>query len=998
MAADEEVLVYYEDSTRKLPGFVYQAVPDNIAARIGMRYYDSLQAAFDDADDSNEIGLIGSKISDEPAAYGVTISENVVVPGYASDSFSALRLALNLNGRALTQAQDTDAALIVGDGDPLALTVRDTGETTLPCAVPIVVMDNSYLTIQSGKFDVWPVMENGQTDAEKHIFIAGGSFAKDAVEKEVLQRFIVSGGIQDDGDYWTVAQLEQAVLLAIGDTVAGFDTASAALAYLNEQAERGPVKAILSINGPALITEDAVLGENIDLTCVYSYNYNQSCLTGAEGGHYTLTIDGARITAGDTVYPPYALALNGVDLVVNSGEIRAAALSSARKDTVTAIKMMYGSVTLNGGRIVADGRREYPDRDQKNDDSDYVEYELNGEPCTVAIWDNRAVGVKLDFGSVTIGEGVEIVTLGSYAEGVWASQNNDRVTMTGGRITALAYRHPGTTDSYRLRDVYQWAYGIQADGSVGLVASVSGGEIFASGTSACGVTVNSGTNSLAIISGGTIEASATRTAYGVRSTQSYITGGEISAVCDTVPGKRSHYNAVGVLMNNVMTSAAVGGKEYFPTVSGATISATATGDGEACGLFFQYVYSKLNFDEETEAYTRYYAAPVVTVENCTVSAVAEGPSFACAVNNYDCNKTIINSGTFSSVAKGGFADCVCAYYSGDLEINGGSFTVQAGAAGSTSSFSSETYAATCVYNQGDGDTVIRGGSFRMLDETGSAVVSSEHQGTGKVEGEEVGLFRLLRVQNPAPRRYDLSVGDYIYTKDPTLTVYGGRFGDQISLLSPKVLAGGYEVRASGNATYPWTVSKAAPVVPAAEPSDAATVFVPRFVDVPEDAYYFEAVAWAVKQGVAAGTDETHFSPDAACTRAQAVTFLWRAAGSPEPKGTEMPFTDVAAGSYYEKAVSWAVENGIVKGTSETTFSPDKTVTRAQAVAFLYRYAKAETEPVKVFEDVDPEAWYAGAVTWAAEQEIARGASETAFSPDADCVRGQIVSFLYRLFA
>ena len=238
--------------------------------------------------------------------------------------------------------------------------------------------------------------------------------------------------------------------------------------------------------------------------------------------------------------------------------------------------------------------------------------------------------------------------------------------------------------------------------------------------------------------------------------------------------------------------------------------------------------------------------------------------------------------------------------------------------------------------------------------------------------------------------------------------YARRGSDRYSEVVP-TSPGSYTVKATvapthdyagGTASADFEIRSGKPISVSpgyAEPEPVEQPVKLSFVDVPEDAWYSAAVRWAVERGVAAGTDETHFSPDAACTRAQAVTFLWRAAGSPEPTQTETPFTDVAAGSYYEKAVSWAVENGIVKGTSETTFSPDKTVTRAQAVAFLYRYAKAETEPVKVFEDVGPEAWYAGAVTWAAEQEIARGASGTAFSPDADCVRGQIVSFLYRLF-
>ena len=169
-----------------------------------------------------------------------------------------------------------------------------------------------------------------------------------------------------------------------------------------------------------------------------------------------------------------------------------------------------------------------------------------------------------------------------------------------------------------------------------------------------------------------------------------------------------------------------------------------------------------------------------------------------------------------------------------------------------------------------------------------------------------------------------------------------------------------------------------------------------FADVAENAWYAEAVAWAVEQGIAAGTDATHFSPAVPCTRAQLVTFLWRAAGCPEPEETGTPFTDVAEGSYYAKAVAWAAETGVAKGVSETQFAPNRTVTRAQTVTFLYRYAKAEVEAVKVFEDVEPEAWYAGAVAWACEQGVTKGVDETHFAPGNDCTRAQIVTFLYRL--
>ena len=169
-----------------------------------------------------------------------------------------------------------------------------------------------------------------------------------------------------------------------------------------------------------------------------------------------------------------------------------------------------------------------------------------------------------------------------------------------------------------------------------------------------------------------------------------------------------------------------------------------------------------------------------------------------------------------------------------------------------------------------------------------------------------------------------------------------------------------------------------------------------FVDVATGSYYEDAVDWAVGNGITQGTDATHFSPDGICTRAQAVTFLWRAAGSPKPETRTMPFTDIPAGSYYYDAVLWAVENDITKGTSDTTFSPNMTCTRAQIVAFLWRSEKSPAAgTVNPFADVKSAAYYADAVLWAAKENITRGTTNTTFSPDADCTRSQIVTFLWR---
>ena len=170
----------------------------------------------------------------------------------------------------------------------------------------------------------------------------------------------------------------------------------------------------------------------------------------------------------------------------------------------------------------------------------------------------------------------------------------------------------------------------------------------------------------------------------------------------------------------------------------------------------------------------------------------------------------------------------------------------------------------------------------------------------------------------------------------------------------------------------------------------------KFEDVPAGSYYEEAVIWAAEEGITSGTDTTHFSPDSICTRAQAVTFLWRAAGSPAPETSTMPFTDVSVGSYYYDAVLWAAENGITAGTSKTTFSPNADCTRAHIVSFLWRSEKyPAAEGSNPFTDVAPTAYYATAVQWAVANRITAGTSETTFSPNAGCTRAQIVTFLWR---
>lgn len=172
-----------------------------------------------------------------------------------------------------------------------------------------------------------------------------------------------------------------------------------------------------------------------------------------------------------------------------------------------------------------------------------------------------------------------------------------------------------------------------------------------------------------------------------------------------------------------------------------------------------------------------------------------------------------------------------------------------------------------------------------------------------------------------------------------------------------------------------------------------------FEDVSENDYYYKPVLWAVENEITEGTDETHFSPEMDCTRAQVMTFLWRAAGKPEPSSDQTAFVDVPEDAYYRKAVLWGAEKGITNGIDETHFAPDDTITRGQAVTLLYNYCQKPSHSTSnPFVDVSEGTYYYDAVLWAAENNITEGTDENHFSPNDNCTRGQIVTFLYRALA
>mgnify|MGYP000665214941 CR=1 FL=1 len=198
----------------------------------------------------------------------------------------------------------------------------------------------------------------------------------------------------------------------------------------------------------------------------------------------------------------------------------------------------------------------------------------------------------------------------------------------------------------------------------------------------------------------------------------------------------------------------------------------------------------------------------------------------------------------------------------------------------------------------------------------------------------------------------------------------------------------------GNGKYIFTMPASKVTVSATfAPEKSAADY---FADVPANSYYADAVLWAAKNGITGGIGNGLFGPNQPCTRAQIVTFLWRAAGSPEPKAMSS-FSDVSADSYYAKAVAWAVENGITTGTGDGKFSPDATCTRAQSVTFLFRAIGKLVDSKAEFSDVLTDSYYANAVAWAVENGVTNGIGDGLFGPDNSCTRAQIVTFLFRAY-
>ena len=254
--------------------------------------------------------------------------------------------------------------------------------------------------------------------------------------------------------------------------------------------------------------------------------------------------------------------------------------------------------------------------------------------------------------------------------------------------------------------------------------------------------------------------------------------------------------------------------------------------------------------------------------------------------------------------------------------------------------------------------------------------------------------RRYDVSAPSVKHGDVTVSPKSASKGDTVTItVKPDSGYELDTLTVKDASGSkIKVKDKGDGKFTFTMP-ASKVTVSAEFAEIETL---DFADVPTDAYYYEAVKWAQEKGITGGIGNGLFGPNQSCTRAQIVTFLWRAAGSPEPKAMSS-FADVSTDAYYAKAVAWAVENGITTGTGDGKFSPDATCTRAQSVTFLFRAIGKLVDSKAEFSDVLTDSYYANAVAWAVENGVTNGIGDGLFGPDNSCTRAQIVTFLFRAY-
>lgn len=475
-------------------------------------------------------------------------------------------------------------------------------------------------------------------------------------------------------------------------------------------------------------------------------------------------------------------------------------------------------------------------------------------------------------------------------------------------------------------------------------------------------------------------------------TNCYVAEGNISAFADDV----QDYSIAGGFIGRVT--------EDNPTLENCYVYDTSTSIADTkasfkkTGIIVGSCYMNLpNYEAKVTTTNCYYG-------KCTVDAdfTTDG-----------------NAGTAVEKTEAEFADGTVKGFLGDAFIQGGKYPILASSPADYTKVDEAIAAAEKI----DGSRYTNYGAVE-------AAISAVDRNKSKLEQADVdqmaknirdAIAALVEKSNSSSSsggggsstpRYAVTVPDKTENGSLSVTPKNAKKGSDVTVTATPDK--GYEVddivakdakgnkltlKDNGDGTYTFTMPASKVTVTAAfaeKKADEPVAPEKLFADVSAEEYYYEAVKWASENGVTGGIGENFFGANLPCTRAQIVTFLWRAAGSPEPKGMS-GFVDVSADAYYAKAVAWAVEQGIVSGTSATTFNPDAVCTRAQSVAFLYRAFGEKVNKAAGFSDVSADAYYADAVAWAVENGVASGIGGGLFAPDQDCARGQIVAFLYRAY-
>lgn len=935
---------------------------------------------------------------------------------------------LTISGGTITRSVDvpqTNSWYVVNNAENATMVING-GEIIGNSTYSSCIRNLGKATVSGGTIrqDKMIAMKN---DATGTLTVTGGKIISEDQAIQNWKTAEIEGG-EIEGNVYTWAYVEKGTEFA-GETTISGGKVTGDVAAVNY--DGGSAKPQVEVTGNAEITGE-IKTSNYDNGAYTTKKNDETAKITVSGGKFTTTpaeeyIDPSAefdATSGTVSAIPAEHAV--VSVGAKNYKTLAAAINAAQTgDTVVLKQDVTESVTVPAGKdITLDlaGKNIQNSADVKNtvvvsgkltvkDSTAAAEPEVNGD--TVTYTSGKITGANLALCAINGGEIIiengsfESAKMGVYAQGNYTpdgAAQNSKITVKGGYILAQ-----------------EFAASAQGNGAE---LDIRGGVLKAKDNAVIG---GNGTKNSTMDCGGTIMNISGGTMIGGIQSTGYIACGVYhpqQGTLNITGGKFLITNGVGVLIR--AGSANITGGEIVTTgsVNGKV------GDSQIIEGCFGVVYDTVS------KYPGAAAADKITVGNDAkiVTDSGNAPVKMRRPENSTDNKIGVTGGTFSAPVEKeylenlnaelntGKGDAPYSYYT-DVEAAkeaakklGGGTVTDLTAAPSTTSFTvtlkfaddvtadqtttvaengivilptptrSGRYAfrywtdGTNTYNAGDAYTV-----------TGNATLTAVWRYTGSSSS---GITSSYPVSVPRFDSGSVSVTPGSASKGTTVTLTvkpdEGYALDKLTVTDKD--GNRLSLSDKGDGKYTFTMPDGKVSVHALFSKIAASV---SFRDVNQSDYYYDAVQWAVEKGITEGTSATTFSPGASCTRAQMVTFLYRAAGSPAPKSTVNPFTDVSANDYYYNAVLWAVENGITTGVSADRFAPGATVSRAQTVTFLYRANGSPAASGASFSDVAADDYYANAVAWAVRSGITTGTGNGKFSPSADCTRGQIVTLLYR---